>query len=86
MAATPDVVMRRLDDTLDNHMATEKQIKGAFIGAGYGAKKVQKWWDFYTSPGVRYIRPVVKSGFPLKDTEGNQLYWSEYWPRPEAVE
>lgn len=80
MSATPDVVMRSLQATLKDNMATESQIKGAFVLAGYGQKKTDKWWNYYRT--INYIRPVMRNGLSLMNEQGEQLYSSEFWLNP----
>lgn len=86
MCATPDVVMRSFGETLEGqrNLATEQEIKGAFFAAGYGATKVRKWWEQYTH--IKFIIPVSQAGFPLKNSKGEQLYTSVFWPAPLVVE
>lgn len=85
MCATPDVVMRAFGNTLEaqRNLATEKEIKGAFFAAGYGATKVRKWWEQYRL--INFIQPVSQSGFPIKNEHGEQLYTSVFWPSPLLV-
>lgn len=80
MGATPDVIMRKLGYSLVDNMATEQQIKTAFAKAGYGPKKIAKWWDYYRSREVNLIRPVkLHDGSLCMNDKGQLMYCSEFW-------
>ena len=82
MCATPDVVMREYGKTLEaqKNLATEKEIKSAFFAAGYGPKKVMKWWDQYRH--INFIVPVLQGGFAVCNDHGDPLFTSVFWPSP----
>lgn len=75
--------MRSLDATLPLHVATEEVVKNAFAKAGYGQRKIEKWWDYYR--GIGFIKPVSRNGQILTDENGRTLYSSEFWLNPLVI-
>ena len=79
MSATPDRVLRSLGDSLPQHMATEQQIRNAFSMAGYGPKKIDKWWNYYRNGTVGIILACTKDGRFMTNEDGKILYTTPFW-------
>lgn len=79
-----DVILRNLGNTLpEHHMATEREIREAFLKCGYGPHAIEKWWKIYRA--AEFIMPVSKSGVRLTDDNGYQYYTTIWWMPPAVV-
>jgi len=70
LAKTPRNILQPLGYMYPNG-ATEKQIKSAFLRAGYGITKFKKWWDLYRAEGILE--------FDRRNEEGEAIYYSPWW-------
>lgn len=77
-----DVVLRKFgnEQLPENRMATEKQIKTAFLICGYGPRAIDKWWNVYRNAGI--IQVVTKGNIPVTNDNYEKLYTTIYWLPP----
>lgn len=72
MAMSPRNIMNRLGASLDNpRVCTKKQIRRAFINAGYGSAKADKWINLFLSEDI--LKPIDT------DKDNNILYGCIWW-------
>ena len=74
MAMTPKNILLRLGYTLpnDNKSCTMKELRRAFLNAGYGPNKASKWINAYAQEGI--IKDLNE-----RNDNGELLFTCDWW-------
>lgn len=77
MAPSPRNIMERMGGSREGRPATMRELRKAFLDAGYGSGKAAKWINLYIEEGI--LTEVQRN------ENGDMLFDCEWWFKPQDL-